>query len=195
MEGEFQLVSTLTSHYIVYIVATDSQGSYATGSFMLECRLYANRKIGSNDFIGGTKEAVELLLAEGSTGGQRHVSHRPYLLTIPMPLAITRELFKSDEIGNQVKMQTVIEFTIMAVPMASDIDILNMENAIAQGKDAVDCMKPPASYETIPGPVGASGTVTNNTRVVSDNWSSLLEKIQLFTELVDAISGVCMVQN
>jgi hypothetical protein len=35
----------------------------------LECRLYAKNNIRKDNFIGGTKDAVELLLAEGAAGG------------------------------------------------------------------------------------------------------------------------------
>ncbi len=35
---------------------------------MLECRLYAKNILGEK-FIGGTKDAIELLLAEGTAGG------------------------------------------------------------------------------------------------------------------------------
>lgn len=35
---------------------------------MLECRLYA-KNILKEKFIGGTKDAIELLLAEGTAGG------------------------------------------------------------------------------------------------------------------------------
>jgi hypothetical protein len=33
---------------------------------MLECRVYANHKIGSDIFIGGTKEAIDSLLSEAA---------------------------------------------------------------------------------------------------------------------------------
>ncbi len=36
---------------------------------MLECRLYAKHTILKDDFIGGTKDGIELLLAEGTGGG------------------------------------------------------------------------------------------------------------------------------
>jgi hypothetical protein len=36
---------------------------------MLECRLYAQRNIRKDNFIGGTKDAIGLLLAEGTAGG------------------------------------------------------------------------------------------------------------------------------
>jgi len=44
-------------------------GSDALSSSVLECRVYAKHKIGSDDFLGVTKEAIELLLAEGAAGG------------------------------------------------------------------------------------------------------------------------------
>ena len=36
---------------------------------MLECRLYAKRSIREDNFIGGTKDGIELLLAQGTGGG------------------------------------------------------------------------------------------------------------------------------
>lgn len=35
---------------------------------MLECRLYAKHNILKDKFVGGTKDAIELLLAEGAVG-------------------------------------------------------------------------------------------------------------------------------
>ena len=36
----------------------------------LEIEVYRDRTIGSDDYIGGAKERIEVLLAEGATGGQ-----------------------------------------------------------------------------------------------------------------------------
>jgi len=36
---------------------------------MLECRLYAKHNILKDTFIGGTKDAIKLLLVEGAAGG------------------------------------------------------------------------------------------------------------------------------
>ena len=47
---------------------TNGCRSNALSSSMLECRLYAKR-IFKDKFIGGTKDAIELLLAEGASGG------------------------------------------------------------------------------------------------------------------------------
>ena len=42
--------------------------SDASISSMLECRLYAKHNILKDKFVGGTKDAIELLLAEGAVG-------------------------------------------------------------------------------------------------------------------------------
>ena len=36
---------------------------------MLECRLHAKNLLSKDKYIGGTKDAIELLLAEGTAGG------------------------------------------------------------------------------------------------------------------------------
>ena len=36
---------------------------------MLDCRLYAKHNILKDKFIGGTKDAIKLLLVEGAAGG------------------------------------------------------------------------------------------------------------------------------
>jgi hypothetical protein len=79
----------------------------------------------------------------------------------------------------------------VAISKASDAAGWNMEEAVAQGKDAINRMKQiPSASEQIQGAVDISATVINDTQSVSDNWGPLLQKIKLFTELVDAISEV-----
>ncbi|KIM87374.1 hypothetical protein PILCRDRAFT_814882 [Piloderma croceum F 1598] len=142
-------------------------GSDILRSSMLECRVYAKHQIGSDDFIGGTKDMIESLLAEGPV--------------------ITRELYKHDALGNQHKTQIILEFMISAMPMASDAG-LNMEEAVAQGKDALDHMKlMSSSFEPIQ---GASVTVVTNISSLSDVWAPLLQKVKLFTKFVDTIAQV-----
>jgi hypothetical protein len=65
LEGEFLFVSILEALYIAQV--TNFYRSNALGSSMLECRLYAKRIL-KDKFIGGTKDAIELLLAEGASG-------------------------------------------------------------------------------------------------------------------------------
>jgi hypothetical protein len=123
----------------------------------------------SNDFIGGTKDTIESLLAEGASGG------------------ITRELFDHDD----HKTTSMVEFTIMPITEASDAAGLNMGEAVAQGKDVLDRMKLVSSmFQRIRGATDVSGTVTNNMKPLSAVWGPLLQKIKIFTELVDEIAEV-----
>jgi hypothetical protein len=52
------------------------------GSPVLEIEVYRDRTIGSDDYIGGTKQRIEALLAEGATGlpfsliDGMHANHR-----------------------------------------------------------------------------------------------------------------------
>jgi hypothetical protein len=104
-------------------------------------------------------------------------------------LVITRELWNDRK---QRKTQTIIEFTIVAISKPSDPAELNMEEAVAQGKDAFNRMKPAptSSFEPIQGAIDASVTVINDTKSLSNTWGPLLQKIELFTKLVDAIAEV-----
>jgi hypothetical protein len=59
---------------------------------------------------------------------------------------------------------------------------LNMKEAVAQGKAAVDQIRPaPSSLGQIQGAVVTSATVTSNIKSVSNSWGLLLQKIKLFT--------------
>jgi hypothetical protein len=159
----------------------------------LECRIYKHT-VGRDTFIGGTNGTIESLLAEGAGGGQQCLSYvgSIYHVTSPPPLAITRDLLKNDARGNQTRTQTIVEFTIMAIPTeAPDAAGLNMEQAVAQGRAAFDHMKSvQSSVDPIQEAINTSATVINNIKSVSDTWGPLLQKIKLFSELVDAIVEV-----
>lgn len=106
---------------------------------------------------------------------------------------VTRELRKHDRHVNQRKTQIVIQFTIVAVSEASDADAheLNAGDALVQAKDELGDMKSaPSRFEPILGVVNTSATVINNTKSVSDIWGPLLDKLELFTKLVDKITEV-----
>ena len=149
-----------------------------------------------------TRSAATILLVEQKTRSTRFLlkellevctfssclssAHNKHLLS-----AVTRELSKFDALGNPCKTQTIIEFTITAVPKASDAGVLNMEEAITQQKDVLDSMIPaPSSVKPIQEAVNTSATVLNNIRSVSAIWGPLLQKIKLFSELVDSIAEV-----
>ena len=140
----------------------------------MECRVYAKHKIRSDNFIGGTKDTIELLLAEAASRG-----------------TIVRELIKYDAHGNQHKIQSIVEFTIVTISQGTDTAGLNMGEAFAQGRDAVYDMKPiPLSSQRIQAAVDISAVTNNNIKSMSDVWDPLLQKIKLFSELVDAIAEV-----
>jgi hypothetical protein len=106
-------------------------------------------------------------------------------------LAITRELCKYDSHGNRHKTGIIIEFTIITTSMASDAAGLNMEEAVAQAKDALVHMKlAPSSLEPIQDAVDTSVAVVANIKSLSTTWGPLLDKVKLFTELVDGIAQV-----
>jgi hypothetical protein len=161
---------------------------------VLECRVYAKRKIGSDDFLGGTKETIESFLAEGAgTSGGMYISLRIPFDNSHILSVVTRELCQYDRHGNQRKSEIVIQFTIVAISKASTADTpeLNMEEAVAQGKDALNLMKPaPSSFEPIQALLDTSTTVVDTVQSVSNIWGPFLQKLKLFTELVDAIAEV-----
>jgi hypothetical protein len=65
-----------------------------------------------------------------------------------------------------------------------------MEEAVAQAKDALVHMKlAPSSLEPIQD-VDTSVAVVANIKSLSTTWGPLLDKVKLFTELVDGIAQV-----
>jgi hypothetical protein len=158
----------------------------------LECRLYAKHNIRKDEFIGGTKDTVESLLAEAAAGGLCIVFSPLSLNKYPLSV-ITRKLCKYDSRGNQRNIQTIIQFTIAAVSNASNVDAsgLNLKDAVAQAKDALDHIKQaPSSLEPIQGIVDASVTVLDNAKSLANIWGRLLQKVKLLTDLVDKIAEV-----
>jgi len=186
VDRKFSLVSLLEEYGHAMAVPQYQRSSDAFGSSALECQAYVKHRFGSDEFIGGTKETIESLLAEAGTGGQ-HFSSRTYLLTILLPPAITRELCKYDAHGNQDKTNTLFEFTIVTVPEASNAAVLDMAEAVTQADNTADRMAAaPSSLEA----TNLSVAVINGTESVSHTWGPLLQKIRLFTDLVDTISEV-----
>ena len=108
-----------------------------------------------------------------------------------IPLAITRELCKFDSCGNQHKTQIVIEFMIATTSNASDAWGLNVEEAVAQGKDAFLHMKrAPSLFGPIQGAIDTSVAVATSIESSSTIWGQLLQKVTLFVKLVDRIAEV-----
>jgi hypothetical protein len=172
---------TCTSHSV-----TDFCRSDALGSSLLECRLYAKHNMRKDDFIGGTKDTIESLLAEGAAGGL-YIFLLPTFANNYLFSVIERELRKYDSCGNQRSTQVVIEFSIVTISQAGDAARLNMSKAVMRGKEALDRMKPaPSPLEPTQGVTDASA----NIKSVSNSWDPFVQKVKLFTELVDTIVEV-----
>ena len=104
---------------------------------------------------------------------------------------ISRELRKYDSCGNQCSTQVFIEFSIVTISQAANADGLNTSEAVTRGKEALDRMKPaPSPLEPIQGVTNASANVIDNIKSVSNSWDPFLQKVKLFTELVDTIAEV-----
>jgi hypothetical protein len=74
---------------------------------------------------------------------------------------------------------------------AFDAARLNMEEAVAQGKDALVHMKlAPSSLQPIQGAVDTSVAVATNIKSLLNTWDPLLQKVKLFSELADGIAHV-----
>jgi len=66
-----------------------------------------------------------------------------------------------------------------------------MEEAVAQGKDALVHMKlAPSSFEPFQGAVDTSVAVVTNIKSLTTTWGRFLQKLELFTKLVDGIAHV-----
>jgi hypothetical protein len=107
---------------------------------------------------------------------------------------ITRELYRDDDDGKQSNTQIIVEFIIVPISEASeapDAAGLNMKEAVTQAKTAVDNMKlAPPFLGPVQGALDTSATVINNVQSLSNTWGPFLQKIKMFTDLVDGITEV-----
>jgi phage-related minor tail protein len=81
----------------------------------------------------------------------------------------------------------------MALPKvpAADAPGVNMKEAVTQSKGAVENMKlAPLLLGPIQGAVDTSATVISDVKSMSSTWGPFLQKIKMFTELVDGITEV-----
>jgi hypothetical protein len=86
-----------------------------------------------------------------------------------------------------------IEFTIAATSKSSGLDAvgLNMEAAITQGKNVVSHMKSvPSAFGPIQGAIDTAVAVEGDIKSLSNSWGPFLQKVELFTQLVNGIAQV-----
>jgi hypothetical protein len=88
-------------------------------------------------------------------------------------------------------MQNTDDPRIVAISNESAAVELNIEEAVAQGTNALDRMRLVQSLVApIQGAADTSATVIHNIRSTSDTWGPFLPKIKLFSEIVDVIAQV-----
>jgi hypothetical protein len=100
--------------------------------------------------------------------------------------AVTRKLRIEDRNGDTHEVPTIVEFTIASFATSAEVQ---MDEAVDQAATAVDRM------ELAP-VLGAEEAVNNVVPIISGidtmtaAWEPLLNKIKLYTEIVDRISEV-----
>ena len=66
-----------------------------------------------------------------------------------------------------------------------------MEEAVAQGKGTLVHVSPaPSSFEPIQGAIDTSVAVVANIKSLTTTWEPFLQKLKLFTKLVDGVAHV-----
>jgi hypothetical protein len=107
------------------------------------------------------------------------------------PAVIYRKLREYDKNGNLRELQTVVEFTIVSMAGSIDPSKMQMDEAVAQGKTAIDQIKFfPSSLEHARGLVDDSFPVYNNIEPILVTWGPFLQKVEQLTVIVDKISEV-----
>jgi hypothetical protein len=164
------------------------------GSSIFEMQVYAQRTIGTDDYIGGLKDTVEILFANGTINGMFHASEYRSINSIPTPpIVVTRNLRKNDKNGNSQEIPTIMEFTISSFASSDEATIAQLDEVVEQAKEAYKhigtspSVEASASTRDVVGvAVDAIPSVTN----VLTAWEPLLEKVKLFTEIMDKITEV-----
>jgi len=108
------------------------------------------------------------------------------------PSAVTRELSTYDANGTLHKTGIIVKFMIARYASSCSAAAMQADEAVTQGKDAHAQMTS-TSRALVPLMQGAfevSTTIMSNIPTITSNWAPLLEKIKLFTEIVDKISEV-----
>lgn len=86
---------------------------------------------------------------------------------------------------------TKIAFSIAQTPSDHHVDHVEMEEALSQAQQGIGNVK------SLPRPIGDIGSVVDALPVVTaavksfaDTWSSLLDKLEIFTQITDQLAEV-----
>lgn len=108
-------------------------------------------------------------------------------------LAITRGLCKFDRHGNICKTKATVEFSIEVTTKATNAANMNMNQALAQEKHAVELMKSAPSLPVLGDLQVAEdtlNTVIDDTVSLTGSWGPFIEKVKMFTEMMDKVAEV-----
>jgi hypothetical protein len=108
-------------------------------------------------------------------------------------VVITRNLRKNDKKGRSQDLPTVIEFTISSFASSDEATSAQMDNAVGQAKESYKHIGPSSLAAVAESAGDAGGVVVDAIPSVNDvlaAWEPLLEKVKLFTEIMDKFAEV-----
>lgn len=162
---------------------------------VVDIQVYAQRGLGKDDFIGGYKEKIGLLLVQGTTAGTYVCAVPKNALTCHIS-AVSGKLRKYESSGASRESQTSIKFNLESMAKSAEVGELEMDDALMEGKKAMKGFVPmPRAVGMVQ---GAVDTYQSTTYVASSfpimpvlsAWEPFLEKVELFTNMVDGIAEV-----
>jgi hypothetical protein len=186
MDGDLLFVSLASRYRVTPQLKVLSSDAYNSSALKLE--VYAQRTIGSNDYIGEVEERVEVLLGQKGDGQRRNC---PLLRADFSPIDVVRTLSKRDSKGAAQNLECVATFTIISINDPIGATQRQMDEAVEQGKRAMEQMASASPLiEPLSGAAVAATSATAQLSPSTDSWVSLLSKIERFTTIVDRIAEV-----
>jgi hypothetical protein len=160
---------------------------------VLSLFVHAKHKIGHDDLVGSTTGTIESFLADGASEGR--LCSQVFISSIPhstvLSSAITRTLSKLAADENLSQTQPIIEFSITVESQPSNTSYVEMSDGVRRATTAFEQMTvAPSTLERIEDAVGTSTTIVGNMKSITATWDPLIQRIKLFTEIVDRISEV-----
>jgi hypothetical protein len=105
--------------------------------------------------------------------------------------AITRVLSKPGANEILSRTQPIVKFSITVTTHPSNASYMEVDDGVTRATTAFDHMRvAPSALERIEDAVSASTTVVENMTSITATWDPLIQRIKIFTEIVDGISEV-----
>jgi hypothetical protein len=147
------------------------------GSSIFGLQVYAQRTIGTDDYIGELKDTVEILFANSTIDDPTP------------PIVATRNLCKIDKRGNSQELPTVAKFTISSFKMSDEATSVQLDRVVSQAKEAYEHIVPlPSAMASACDAVGVAADTIPSVNDTLTTWEPLLDKVKLVTEIVDKIA-------